>query len=115
MPRPGLYRASSPISATRSKSGSTSIRVRRMWTTPAFSTQHTWSRRSDADVATEHLLVAEIRNVGADGAGSGGAARVHCDPDSDQRDPLQQPRRKRAPSVSRLHRPGVQESEVLRA
>src|SRR2546429_6794598 len=45
---------------------------------PAFSTPRTWSRRSDVDVATE-LLVAEIRDAGADGAGGRGAARLRCD------------------------------------
>src|SRR2546421_488604 len=81
---------------------------------PAFSTPRTWSRRSDVDVATE-LLVAEIRDAGADGAGGRGAARLCCDPDPDQRDPHQQPRRQRTSGVSGLHRPGVKESEIRAA
>ena len=34
--------------------------------------------------------MAEIRDAGADGAGGRGAARLRCDPVSDQRNPLQQ-------------------------
>ena len=67
------------------------------------------------DVATEHFLVAEIRDAGADGAGDRGAARLCCDPVPDQRDPHQQPRRQRAAGVSRLHRSRVQESEIRAA
>ena len=43
--------------------------------------------------------MAEIRDAGADGAGGRGAARLCCDPDPDQRDPHQQPRRQRASGV----------------
>src|SRR3982075_3491034 len=86
-----------------------------MSTTPAFSTRRTWSRRSDIDVATEHPLVAEIRDAGADGAGGRGAARLCCDPVPDQRNPLQQSRGQRAAGVFGLYRPGVQKSEIFAA
>src|SRR5258705_3075198 len=81
---------------------------------PAYSTPSIWSRRSDVDVATE-LLVAEIRDAGADGAGDRGAARLCCDPVPDQRDPHQQPRLQRAAGVSGLYRTGVPEPEILAA
>src|SRR5436853_6178423 len=81
----------------------------------ARATLSTWLRRSrDVDVATE-LLVAEIRNAGADGAGDRGAARLCCDPVPDQRNPDQQPRLQRAAGVPGLHRSGVQEPEISAA
>src|SRR6185312_16411999 len=80
----------------------------------AFSIPRTWLQRSDRDVATE-LLVAEIRDAGADGAGGRGAARLCCDPVPDQRDPHQQPRLERAAGVSGLYRSGVPEPEILAA
>src|SRR5450755_3397501 len=91
------------------------IRGKRMSTTPAFSIPRTWSRRSNIDVATEHFLVAEIRDAGADGAGGRGAARLCCDPVPDQRDSFQQSRGERAAGVFGLHRSRVQESKVLTA
>src|SRR5260370_30628924 len=86
-----------------------------MSTTPAFWTLRIWSRRSNINVATEHFLVAEIRDAGADGASGGGAARLRCDPVPDQRNPLQQSRGKRATGVFGLYRYGVQKSEVFAA
>src|SRR6195256_6336340 len=99
MPRRGGLKACSRISVTRSKSGSTSIRARRMSMMQAFSIPRTWAQRSDADVATEHFLVAEIRDAGADGAGDRGAARLRCDPAPDQRNPFQCARRQRETGV----------------
>src|ERR1700736_7046615 len=86
-----------------------------MSTMPAFSIPRIWSLRSDIYVATEHLLVAEIRDAGADGASGRGAARLCGDPVPDQRNPLEQSRRQRAASFSRLHRSCIQESEILAA
>src|SRR3954452_20687434 len=83
--------------------------------TPAFVIRLTWSLRNDGHVETEHLLVAEIRNAGADGAGGRSAARLRCDPVSDQRDPLQQPGDERAASVPGVYRSGDQKSAVLRS
>src|SRR4030081_1746806 len=99
----------------RSKNGSTSIRARRMSTMSAFSIPRIWSRRSDIDVATEHFLVAEIRDAGADVASGRGAARLCGDPVPDQRNPLEQSRRQRTASVSRLHLCGGEEPEILPA
>src|SRR6202011_5283101 len=105
----------SRISVTRSRSVSTSIRARRMSTMPAFSIPRIWSLRSDIYVATEHLLVAEIRDAGADGASGRGAARLCGDPVPDQRNPFQQSRGKRAAGVFGLYRSGVQKSEIFAA
>src|ERR1700750_2692184 len=84
-----------------------------MSTMPASSIPLIWWRRSDIDVATEHLLVAEVRNACADGAGGRSAARRDCDPDPDHRNSLQQSRLKCAAGVPRLYRPRVQKSEIL--
>src|SRR4030088_147988 len=86
-----------------------------MSTMSAFSIPPIWSRRSDIDVATEHPLVAEIRDAGADGAGGRGAARLRCDPVSDQRNPLQQPWGQCAAGIFGLYGSGVQESKILKA
>jgi hypothetical protein len=82
---------------------------------PVFWTLRTRSRQSDTDGATEYFLVAKIRDARADGASGRGAARLCCDPVSDQRNPLQQSRVQRAAGVSGLHGSSVQESEILAA
>src|SRR5579863_2566404 len=74
-----------------------------------------WSRRSSLDVAVEHLVVAEIRDAGADGAGGGGVARFCGDPVPDQRNQVEYARGERAAGVSGLYRSGVPEPQILGA
>src|SRR5215470_1500207 len=70
-----------------------------------------WLPRSDNDGATG-LVVAEIRNAGADGAGERGAARFCCHPAAGQRDPHHQSRVQRTRRLSRLYRSRLQEPEI---